>query len=193
MLLVCESHQYVRPLRKALKGKYRVGAFPALGGSAADSAVISRKGLKVGPRRLHRLERQGWERKPGRKGLHWPRSAVSRNVAGIRFIATHMPPGPFGPKFPLRKTANERSFRTLTRLGKRLNKVGRPWVDGPDKNRLKTDPVSRDFLKATGATAHGEGIDWTAAVGVQITNVKAHTFGTSDHKPKTFTVTKENR
>ncbi len=193
VLLVSEAYQYVGALRKALKGKYRVGTFWARGKSARDSAVISRVGLRTGRRYLHRLERKGWERRPGRKGLHWARSAVSRNVAGIRFIARHDPPGPFGPRFPLRKLANETSFRTMTRLGRRLNKAGRPWVDGPDKNRLKSDPVSQEFLDATGATAYGSGIDWAAASGVKVSDMRTHDFGTSDHRPKTFTVTKETR
>lgn len=186
VLTVCEAVGYVKPLSRVLRRHgYRLVWFPRGDDSARDSAVIVRRGLRVRGKRLHRLERTGWERKPGRPGLHWPRSAVSVSVEGIRFLAVHQPPGPFG--YPLRRAANETGFATVTRLGRRWR---RPWVMPGDWNRLSSDPVARAFLDATGATAQGKGIDWIAARGVQLSHVREHEYGNSDHDPKTFTVSR---
>lgn len=189
VMTICEAVGYVEPLSKVLKGHgYRLGWFPRADDSGRDSAVIARRGLRVSGKRLHRLERTGWERQPGKPGLHWPRSAVSEVVEGIRFLSVHQPPGPFG--YPLRKAANEAGFDTVTQLARRWRK---PWVMPGDWNRLSSDPVAQAFLDRTGATAHGNGIDWIAARGVRITQVSEHEYGNSDHDPKTFTITKEKR
>lgn len=187
VMTVCEAVGYVKPLSRVLRRHgYRLIWFRHGDDSARDSAVIVRRGLRTGGKRLHRLERGGWERKPGRPGLHWPRSAVSVSVEGIRFLAVHQPPGPFG--YPLRRAANETGFTTVTRLGRRWR---RPWVMAGDWNRLASDPVAQTFLDSTGARAQGNGIDWIAYRDVRLTQVHKHEFGTSDHNPKCFTITKE--
>ena len=192
-LLVCEAADYMPALGAPLRAAGYRRIWYRLDGSARDSAVIVRKRIPRRGRRLHRLNTRGWERKPGRKGLHWPRSAPSVRIAWLRVMPAHLAPGPFGPRFPLRKAANVEGFATLTRILRRWNKNRTPWLVGVDPNRPASDPVARAFLTATGATATGRGIDWSASRGVKVTGDHEVEFGTSDHNPWLFTVTKETR
>lgn len=174
--------------RRMRKAGYKVVRFTR-DASARDSMILAR-GCKVWGRRLHRLERRGWERKPGRPGLHDPRSAVSAIVGGVRVIAVHMPP-PAARNQPLRVAAWDNSLHTLSRLGRRWNRWGRPWVMTGDWNRRADHPDIREFARDLGATVYGDGIDYVIACGVKVDGQRRVSFGGSDHDPVLFSINKE--
>jgi hypothetical protein len=191
-LAICEAADYIDALTDSLKG-YKVYAKFDGDGPARDSAVIVRNGRKVTDLRVHRLERIGWERKPGRIGLHWPRSAVSVDVEGLRAMAPHMPPGPFeGPRFWRRGVAFDTAAHKLRRIGLRWS--DRPWVMAGDWNVGKRvvgtekDPSAAWIASETGARIKGDGIDYVMFRGCRVSDYARHDFGTSDHDPITFTV-----
>lgn len=187
VLTVCEAAAYIPAIRKSLRGRYIVSTGRDVSGR--DSAVISRKGLRRGIRRVHRLERRGWERRAGRAGLHEPRSMVSRNIAGIKFAAPHMPP-PAGPRQPLRVTATRNALATIAKLGRRWTDNGRRWVMAGDWNMRPGDPDARVLADFTEAGVTGNRIDWVLSHGVKVSDYQRIDHGTSDHRPVLFTVRK---
>lgn len=189
-LAVQEASSYLgRKMRRALREHgYKIGRAWAPDRSARDSAIITRKTRRAGGARMHRLGGIGWERGKGRPGLHWPRTAQSLRVDWLRVLDVHQPPGPFGPAFPLRRKANEKGYQRVARIVTRWIKRGISWVGPGDWNREPSDPVVKAFIAATGAEVTGSGIDWIASHGVTVSNVRKHKFGTSDHRPVTFTV-----
>ncbi|MCD4535630.1 hypothetical protein LRP67_16175 [Nocardioides sp. cx-169] len=159
---------------------------------ARDSLIVARKGLRAWGRRLHKLERKGWERRPGRPGLHHPRSAVSAVVGGVRIVAVHMPPTPGLKAYPRRDAAWDNSLATLARLGRRWNRWGRPWVMTGDWNRAASSPEVREFVRRLGAKVYSNGgIDYVIARGVGIKDLRREDFGGSDHAPVLFNIVKE--
>lgn len=193
VLTVCEAAAYIPAIRKALRGRYVVST--GRDASGRDSAVISRKGLRRGLTRVHRLESTGWERKAGRPGLHEPRSMVSRNIAGIKFAAVHIPP-PAGPRQPLRVEAARNSLATVAELGRRWTDNGRRWVMAGDWNMRPGDPEVRVLKDETEGDVTGNHIDWVLSHGVRVSDYQRIDHGdiggpgASDHAPVLFTVRK---
>ena len=189
VLCTSETHPRAPQLRtKLAASQWRVHIADPADPSARDSTIITRRQLAVGPGHVLRLEKKGWERKPGRPGLHWPRSAYTIRVVGIQYVAVHLPPGPFGAKYPLRKKANLTSLETLTTQALLWNKANVPWVMAGDWNRQPSDPEVKAFAKATGCLVTGRGIDWVAHRGCKVTGYRKLSFRGSDHKPIVFTV-----
>jgi len=185
VLMVCEAAGYVGVIRRHLKGRYVVST--GVGISGRDSAIISRKGLKLGRRRVHRLERRGWERKPGRPGLHHPRSMVSRDIAGIRFASPHMPPAA-APNQSLRRLAMLTSLQKVMTLGARWSRKGRRWVMAGDWNTTPDSNEAKTLARHTGAKITGTRIDWVLSRTAQVSGYQRITHGNSDHRPILFTV-----
>lgn len=184
-LAVIEAERYIRYLKAHLpEHGYRVHWSEQTDGSARDSAVIVRKGLEVTNPRLHRLETEGWERRPGRPGLHWPRSMFACNVGWLRVFAVHMPPGPFGPDYPLRRRANLVSFSNLQNI-LLWNKYV-PYVAPGDYNRTRKDPVMQQFQRIIGAVRRGRHIDHVFGRSVRIKNFRRGDKAGSDHYPILF-------
>lgn len=187
VLLVCEAAAYIGAIRRRLRGRYRLATGRPGDPSARDSAIIVRKGMRRGVRRVHRLERKGWERKPGRPGLHHPRSAVSQRVAGVRYLAVHVPPQG-GPNQPLRREAILNSLSTLTSIGYRWTGRDRRWVMAGDWNLRPGDQEARTAADKTGARIVGAGIDWVMHHRVRVTGYRKVAHGNSDHRPILFEV-----
>ena len=202
-LTVCEAHGYIGALRRLLRLHGYVVLTNTTDGSAMDSAIIVRKSLrKRRPGTLHRLGGVEWERKPGRPGLHWPRSANSAVVDDVlaRVMATHLPPGPFGPRFPLRRLAFRTAVSRLERVGRRWNKrrkAGKPlpWVMAGDWNMHKNSPGTDDaptpawLAERLRATITGDGIDYVMHRHCKVSRYRRVQHGRSDHLPVLFTVT----
>lgn len=187
VLCVCEAGAYIPALRRRLKGRFKVAT--GRGPSGRDSAVITRKGMRTGTRRVHRLERQGWERKAGRPGLHHPRSMVSRPVQGIKFASVHLPP-PGGPTQTLRKVALRAALSTVTRLGRRWSDREQRWVMAGDWNITPGSPEAQAVAVATQGDIVGSRIDWIMSHRVQVSDYQRINHGRSDHKPILFSVKK---
>lgn len=187
VLTVCEAAAYIPALRERLRGRYVIST--GRDTSGRDSAIISRKGLRLGLKRVHRLERQGWERRAGRAGLHHHRSMVSRPVAGIRFAAVHLPP-PAGPRQPMRVHATLASWATLHRLFGRWTENGRRWVAAGDWNAQPGSALAQALAADTDARAIGNGIDWVMGHGVHLSGYRRIKHGSSDHDPVLYVVRK---
>lgn len=194
VLHVCEGAGYQATLRANLDG-YRVIGYPLDRGlPAADSYLIVRKGVASRWKRLHWLERTGWERKPGRAGLHTPRSTMSALIDhAYRSVPVHLPPGPDGPTFPMRRRARVNSLATIEQLGTRWNRRGRAWVMAGDWNYVSSAPRVVALARRLDADICGHGIDWVMSHGVKVDRYRKVEFGTSDHDPFLFRVTKESR
>lgn len=202
-LTVCEANGYLRALRGRLAEHGYALLVDPRDGSARDSAVIVRKSLALsGLVDLHRLGGVEWERKPGRPGLHWARSMSSAVLADslARVGAVHLPPGPFGPRFPLRRRAHHASLRRLYRIGRRWNRRRRdgrplPWLLPGDWNMTRDvpgtwiSPSPRWLADQLGAEITGNGIDYVMHRGCQVSNLRRVDHGTSDHLPLVFDVT----
>lgn len=184
-LAVQEAGQYVRTLRRRLRGQYRVYASS---GGASATAVLVRKGLRARGRRDHWLGGLGWERGQGRPGWHEPRRMESVRVGGrggYRVGSVHLPPTPHAKSLPGRGRAHARAVEVLTRIVRRWSRRG-GWVLAGDWNAT---PDSGYVAPVVGhGKALGRGIDWVLASGVQVSNVKHVKHGTSDHDPRVFTV-----
>jgi len=186
VLTVQEAAGYIPAIRRRLKGRYVVAT--GIGTAGRDSAVISRKGIPTGVKRVHRLERRGWERRAGRPGLHHSRSAVSRPVRGVKFLSAHLPP-PAGPRQPLRLAASLASWATLHRLAQRWTSNDRPWVMAGDWNARPDSDLAQGLANAVGADITGNGIDWVMSRGVLVNQLRRIEHGSSDHRPVLFEVT----
>lgn len=191
-LAVQEAADYVDELAEALKPHgYAVVTDWGGGTSGRDSAIIVRVTVPHRAMRRHRLERRGWERQPGRFGLHWPRSAVSLIIDEVRVLDYHGPPGPYRTKAYWRRTrAMLTSQRTAARLCRRWTRWGREWMLVGDINQTRAEALHwwRDRLRA--AHTAGEGIDWAAmSAGVRVSSWEALTSfrHRGDHDPKLFT------
>ncbi len=203
-LTICEAHAYIDTLAAALRPHGYVvlvdGSHPD--GSARDSAVIMRSDLALPLLvNLTRLGGVRWERKPGRAGLHWARSMTSAVTGDVRarIGAVHLPPGPFGPRFPLRRRAHRVALRRLWRLGRRWNRratAGRslPWVLAGDWNMSPAQrgsllrPSPRWLADQLDAEITGDGIDYVMHRGCDVRNYRRVRFGHSDHEPVLFDV-----
>lgn len=194
-LVVVEAQGYVDLLERMLpKVGYRL-LTDHTDPSARDSAVIVRSSLDAKAPRLHRLGTVRWERKPGRPGLHWSRSAVAAEVEGVKVLATHLPPGPFGPRFPLRRLAYAVALRRVRRILRTWRDAGKPFVAPGDWNKRLTEkgswanPSPLWLVQGLGfqATSAG-GIDYVVSDGVQVRRYRRVTFGRSDHRPVLFEV-----
>ena len=184
-LTVQEAAAYIPAIRRRLKGRYVVAT--GIGTAGRDSAVISRKTLPRKRRRIHRLSRQGWERKAGRPGLHHERKMVSQIVAGIRFGAPHLPP-PAGLRQPMRAAATHASWAKLHMLAARW--MGTPWVMAGDWNARPDSPAALSLEVAADAQIKGSAIDWVMSHDVKVTNVRRIEHGSGDHRPVLFEVTR---
>lgn len=161
--------------------------------SARDSGILVRDGEDIARPRLHRLSRRRWTRRKAGGGKHWPRSAVSLMVRGIRVASIHMPPAGMD--------AIERARRVSTRqCAKKLVKIGRrtavPFVWPADWN---DQPTSEGKFRPSwiadqlGASIDGDGIDYVLSRGCDVRDFKrlhAESAG-SDHAPITFTVAED--
>lgn len=162
--------------------------------SARDSAVIvdtrrlGKCGRSAGGTRLHRLEREGWERAPHNRdqGLHNPRSAVSARVGQLRAMSVHMPPGPHS--WPLRGEAFDTALDTVENVLGRWSRNGRPWVAFGDWNKHINAREIWRMARRLDATREGDEIDYLlAGPGVAIKRVWrpkwAARITDSDHDP----------
>ncbi len=202
-LTVCEANGYIAALRGRLAEHGYVVLTNEVDGSARDSAVIVRRRLALsGLVELHRLGGVEWERKPGRPGLHWARSmsSVVLDDSLARVGAVHLPPGPFGPRFPLRRRAFRVAVRRLRQIGRRWNQRRRngrplPWLLPGDWNMRREQagswlsPSPRWLADQLGAEITGNGIDYVMHRGCQVSNLRRVDHGTSDHLPLVFDVT----
>lgn len=184
VLCVQEAAQYVGALRRRLRGEFRV--LHGRGSrSRRDSAVIVRKGARVRRKRVHRLGGIAWERGKGRPGLHDPRHMTSVNVCGVRFGSVHLPPTPHARTLRLRRLSHAADVDRLVRIVRRWTRQG-AWVAAGDWNAR---PSSQYVAPLRGlGLPYGDGIDWVLASGVTVSDFERQTFGSSDHKPRTFNV-----
>lgn len=184
------SDVVAKRLRRAGKRVLRVRG----GYSARDTMIVVERGVRVRWPRLIRLCWRGWERRPGRKGLHPGRSAMTAVLDGVGTVDVHMPPTPGLKAYPKRDRAWWASLRRLERLARRWNENDRDWLMDGDWNRRADDPVMVAFAERLGATiyaAHPGDIDYVIARGVHIGDVRRVRHGSSDHDPNTSTLTKE--
>lgn len=190
-IVVQEAADYVRTLGKQLRGRYDVHTGWS-SRSRRDSAVIVRAGLPSRFKRVHALERTGWERDPDNRrfGLHNHRSMVSVRVGrkGFRYRlgSVHLPPGPHdAPGYPLRGRAFRRSLRTLRRLARRWSdaKGLDGWAMVGDWNERPDSAPIREFLYDTDGGVIGNRIDYPVTHGVIANRYRRVAFGSSDHKP----------
>jgi len=187
VLLVCEAAGYIKALRRALKGRYKIATGLAGDISGRDSAIIVRKGLSRGIRRVHRLERMGWERRAGRPGLHHNRSAVSQSVEGIRFLSVHLPP-PAGDGQPLRRAAMGSALKTVHDIGERWTERGRRWVMAGDWNLTPEQAIPRIVFPPKDFPHIGAHIEWAIGHGVRLSVHERIDPAGSDHPPVLFRV-----
>jgi hypothetical protein len=193
-LVVMEAVGYIGALRDRLGRRFDVLTGDA-DGASRDSAIIVRRGRVHGAPQVHGLGGIEWERRPGRPGLHWARKMVSARVGQPRVGALHLPPGPFGPRYPLRRAAYHGAARRIKRLVIRWNQQGRAWVLAGDWNKPKRErgswvvPSPAWIARTTGAKIVGDGIDYVMARGVKITRYRRINHGNSDHEPVLFDAT----
>jgi exonuclease III len=155
----------------------------------ADTAIVVRRGVRIARVRRHHLGRQGWERKPGRPGLHPARQAVSLRIGGrrgYRVISVHIPPRG-GSSQPLRGVARVKAVRRLAAITSRWTRRRRGWVAAGDWNASPADPLL-DPLRGRNQVV-GVGVDYAVARGVVIDQMRATPSRLSDHRPRTFIVT----
>jgi exonuclease III len=194
-LVVMEASGYIATLRDRLDEH----GFDVLTGDgdipSRDTAIIVRRIRDHGQVQVHGLGGVRWERRPGRPGLHAPRKMVSARVRRIRVGSVHLPPGPFGPRYPLRRAAFHAAARRTKRLAARWNELGRSWVLAGDWNKPKREkgswlvPSPAWIARKTGAKIVGDGIDFVMAKGVKISNYRRIKHGNSDHEPVLFDAT----
>lgn len=194
-LVLQECADQIRHIARSLRGRYTV-----LTGSGSrsrrDSAIIVRPGIPARFKRVHSLERLGWERAPENRrfGRHNHRSMVSARIGrkGFRYrlAAVHLPPGPHdAPGYPLRGLAFRTSLDTLRKLARRWSRADLDgWAMVGDWNERPDDAAIRRFLVDTGGAVLGNGIDYPITRGVVVNRYRRVKFGASDHKPIVVTV-----
>ena len=166
-------------------------------GPDGDSALIVRADLRVQFPARHHLGGVEWERGKGRPGLHPSRMAASARVGGrdgYRVLVYHGPPGPhYDVRFPLRRAASDVSLERLAAICRRWSNRGRGWVAVGDFNVQTADPRVRSLAARLRASIVGWGIDYAlASEGLRVSHMRAHRVARTDHKLRTFLITKES-
>lgn len=195
--MVVEASGYAGQVRRALGDGYRVSTGRG-SVSRRDSMVIARRVHEPRAKRVHDLDTGGWERAPRNRrfGLHPGRNMTSVDVAGVRFGAVHLPPGPHdAPGYPLRKRAHRLGLAKLARIVARWDRKPGAWVLGGDWNA----PARRGDMKAWLLNTSSEAglsnvIDYPVAAGVALSDVRRVTHGSGDHKHAVlFTITTKEK
>lgn len=193
--VVVEAGRYTGQVRRALGKEYRV--FTGHGSlSRNDNMVIVRRTLKPAGRQVHDLDTGGWERAPKNRrfGLHHGRHMTSVAVAGVRFGAVHLPPGPHrADGYPLRRRAHRLGLAKLRRIAAQWDRRPGAWVLAGDWNAAADRADMRAWLLNTSSEAGlSNTIDYPVAAGVDLSGVRRVKHGTGDHKHAVlFTITKE--
>lgn len=171
----------VKALRRMLKGHgYRV--YATAGG---DTAIVVRRGLADFPL-LHWMGGIGWERKPGRPGLHPPREGLSVRVGGregYRVASVHLPPKA-APGQPLRVEARYAVVARLAVVSARWRRRGRAYVLAGDWNVEAGHPLLAPLV----GHDEGFGVDRFLVHGVAVTDYRPVASRLSDHRPRIATV-----
>jgi hypothetical protein len=194
-----ESRQYSRALEVKFSGtRYIVITAPLADGPGRDCTVIVRAKLLESAGHLFSLGAIEWERKPGRPGLHPERKARAVSVFGLKVLDVHMPPGPFGPRFPLRRLAYTMAGRKIARIARRWASNDRAFVLVGDWNKSTTEDGSWEWpspewiADSAGARITGNAIDYLIHYGCEIAHYQRLVgFGHSDHWPITFVVKRD--
>ena len=186
-----QGRRKARRLRRLVRDSHRLRL-----SSNAETGVVVAKTVRMTHHRRHWMSLTGWERKPGRMGLHAARRICSVRVGsrreGFRLATIHFPPKPDSWRF--RGLARRQAVAQVRRIGRRWNRAVRRghiagWVMAGDWNMAPTDPRITALARELGATVTGTGVDFVLSAGVKVSGYSAHTFGSSDHRPRVFTIT----
>lgn len=183
ILYVCEAAPYTKQMRRAAHANgYRY--FTGRGSAARrNTGIFVRRGIKVEAHATLHLGMQRWERalRNRWKGLHPPRFITVVRINGVNLASIHKAPGPYGPRFPLRRSARDKEFRRLRRLTKRWTRRRGAWVLAGDWNMRPKTRMVRRFTRQVGGSVTGRGIDYVISRGVRIYGHGVYTDTRADH------------